>query len=187
MADSGCTTHQIATFVENEFQEQQEKLLAFRARKRANQRRYRAKKSMKSTNVLPVTVVTEQNVFEFNGHVTGYNGNKEKAEQNQQPCNVTALSLSSSYLKEGKSAGTVPLPEDWEPKLAHFQKGKELGFSADQVNDAAEDMRLWAASSNTRRTLRGWDATLHQFLRRDAKEKSKSTAKHHSSKLASII
>ena len=174
---AGCTVHQIAAAIKADAKASQEKeeerKLARLASGRARQRRYMGKlqQNQRTTDANDASVtsvtVSEENMNKINGHVPG-----------TRP----TLSLSSSLKKEESkkergNAGNIPLPEGWEPNPVHFQKGAELGFSAGQVNDAAEDMRLWAVSSNTRRTLRGWDATLHQFLRRNAKEKTKSLAK----------
>ena len=165
LADAGCSLEHIA-IVENALQEE---LASERYKATVKKRRQRAKRALSpGQNSCPRDMSPgHKNLNEINGHVPG-----------TRP----TLSLSSSLKKEESkkergNAGNVPLPEGWEPKPVHFQKGAELGFSAGQVNDAAEDMRLWAVSSNTRRTLRGWDATLHQFLRRNAKEKTKSLAK----------
>ena len=113
----------------------------------------------------------------------------EKAEQNQQPCHVTVTGQPSLFLSlpMSKIARNVPVPEGWKPNSGHYEYGAKLGFNPEQVDDVAEDVRLWGASSNKERTLRGWDATLRQFLKRNAKEKSKSIVSHRSSNLQSIF
>jgi hypothetical protein len=114
---------------------------------------------------------------------------QEKPEQNQQSCGTTVVPQPSLFLSlpMSKIARNVPVPEGWKPNSGHYEYGAKLGFNPEQVDDVAEDVRLWGASSNKERTLRGWDATLRQFLKRNAKEKSKSIVSHRSSNLQSIF
>lgn len=86
-----------------------------------------------------------------------------------------ALTLTSSQqveaVKEGKKvrarkSPTHPLPPDFQPKPSHFAAADRLKIPHSAVNEKAEDMRIWAASSGAVKA--DWDATLHGFLRRDA-------------------
>jgi hypothetical protein len=99
---------------------------------------------------------------------------------------------SNSEGKKGKGLqgkeekrGTLPekkpraglLPDDFQPKPAHFDAARKLGQGEQFVRDKFEDMRIWATANGTRKV--SWDATLHGFIRRDAKQVSNGNGTGH--------
>ncbi len=61
------------------------------------------------------------------------------------------------------------IPPDWQPNAGHLAAGHQLGFSASQVEEQAEDMRLWAQSNQHRAVARksDWNLTFLSWLRRN--------------------
>jgi hypothetical protein len=59
------------------------------------------------------------------------------------------------------------LRKDWHPSENHFLAGHVLGFSADEVDDMAEDMRLWAGSKGE--VKKNWDMAFSGWMRREQK------------------
>lgn len=71
----------------------------------------------------------------------------------------------SKKVTRAKRKPAVPLPDDWQPKPAHFAKARQLGRPEGFVESKAEDLRIWAQSNDARK--QDWDATFHGFIRRD--------------------
>lgn len=56
------------------------------------------------------------------------------------------------------------LPSQWHPSENHFLKARQRGFSAAEVEDMAEDMRIWAGANG--KTKKDWDLAFHGWIRR---------------------
>ena len=67
------------------------------------------------------------------------------------------------------SARAHPLPNDWLPSLDDHRCGAELGFSQVDVDDMAEDLRLWARGSGALK--QDWGATFVSWMRRESRER----------------
>lgn len=74
----------------------------------------------------------------------------------------------SKEVKKEKKPRASLLPADFQPKPAHFEKARELGRDEQFVRAKFEDMRIWATANGVLKV--DWDATLHGFIRRDAKD-----------------
>jgi hypothetical protein len=62
-----------------------------------------------------------------------------------------------------------PLPDDWLPSLDDHLCGAKLGFSQVDVDDMAEDLRLWARGSGALK--HDWGATFVGWMRRESRER----------------
>ena len=93
---------------------------------------------------------------------------KKQASANGQP-KVKHLPepepLATNVAKREKRAH--PLPPDWHPTENHFLEGEELGFSAPEVLEMAEDMRLWAGAKGE--VKKNWDMAFSGWMRREKK------------------
>lgn len=69
-----------------------------------------------------------------------------------------------------------PLSAEFRPKESHFEAAAKLSRDRQYVLDKFEDMRLWATANGIVKI--DWDATLHGFLRRDAKNNEQANGKH---------
>ena len=74
--------------------------------------------------------------------------------------------------KKGSSRGSA-LPGDWQPSPRHFEHGKKLELTDDEVREFAEDMRLWARANANRSVGRkaDWEATFDAWMRRESGRK----------------
>jgi hypothetical protein len=59
------------------------------------------------------------------------------------------------------------LPPGWLPSESHFLEGERLGFSAREVEDMAEDMRLWAGAKGEAK--KNWGMAFSGWIRREKK------------------
>jgi hypothetical protein len=59
------------------------------------------------------------------------------------------------------------LPAHWGPSESHFLQGEKLGFSAAEIQDMAEDMRLWAGAKGE--VKKNWDMAFSGWMRREKK------------------
>jgi hypothetical protein len=93
------------------------------------------------------------------------------------PEHETALSSSpsqNSKNEEGKKERAranrgQAIPPEWFPKSQHYVEGKKHGFDEFQVNEQAEDMRIWARANEHRAVARksDWDLTFSGWMRRN--------------------
>ena len=88
------------------------------------------------------------------------------------------LSQSLSEKKEKKEPSApkkngTRLHEDWKPNEASCARAAAKGFSNSQIEEIAEDLRVWANGKGISR--QNWDATFDGFIRRDAKQRSQHT------------
>jgi hypothetical protein len=79
--------------------------------------------------------------------------------------------------KERESGASAPsrahqIPKDWSPIENHFSQAERLGFGARQVEDMAEDMRIWAGANGSLK--KDWDLTFSGWMRREFKSGHKS-------------
>lgn len=65
------------------------------------------------------------------------------------------------------------LPPDWQPSENHFREGAQLGYSAQEVEDMAEDMRLWAGAKGE--TKKNWGMAFSGWMRREKKRLQRGT------------
>jgi uncharacterized protein YdaU (DUF1376 family) len=78
--------------------------------------------------------------------------------------------------KEEKKEPSAPkkngtrLHEDWKPNEASCARAAAKGFSNSQIEEIAEDLRVWANGKGISR--QNWDATFDGFIRREAKQLS---------------
>ncbi len=98
-------------------------------------------------------------------------GNPPEFQRNDKTAlTLTSLSESkelSEVKKEKKvRARGIAIPADYKPNQKHYEAADRLNLPHSAVDEKCEDMRLWATANGIIRP--GWDATLHQFLRRDA-------------------
>lgn len=72
------------------------------------------------------------------------------------------------------------LPDDWKPNEHHYQLGIDLGRQHHDVDDKAEEVRLWAKSNEHRAIARksNWDAMFTGCLRRDWAKQNGATNGH---------
>jgi hypothetical protein len=56
------------------------------------------------------------------------------------------------------------IPKDWVPVANHFSQAARLGFGARDVENMAEDMRLWAGANGSLK--KDWDLTFSGWMRR---------------------
>lgn len=85
---------------------------------------------------------------------------------------LTSSPQKDSVEKEGKKvrARKSFLSAEFQPKPSHFEAAAKLKYRDPRqaVLDKTEDMKVWAHGKGEQRA--DWDATLHGFLRRDAKQ-----------------
>lgn len=69
-----------------------------------------------------------------------------------------------------RMAGSM-LGPDWLPSNGDREYGRGLGLSEANINDFAEDMRLWAEANANRAIARkaNWSAAFKGWMRREAK------------------
>lgn len=84
-------------------------------------------------------------------------------------------SLDSKEKKERKSRSQnrgQRLPDDWQPNAGHTAAGLKLGFTETQIQEQAQDMRIWAQTNGHRSVARksDWDMTFLGWLRRTARQ-----------------
>jgi len=82
------------------------------------------------------------------------------------------LSIDSSKKvskKVSKKDPKILLPDQWEPSQAHFDHAAKLNLPQEFVLEKAARMRGWSHSTDTKRTLRGWGATLHDWIDKEEK------------------
>lgn len=68
----------------------------------------------------------------------------------------------------------LSLPEDWQPTNLEREYGHGLGLSDTEIDDMAEDMRLWAGANEHRQNARkagmkGWSMAFKGWMRRGIK------------------
>lgn len=85
------------------------------------------------------------------------------------PSKTSEIQERKEEKKERSRAKKSALPDEWTPKLAHYDKAKKQNQSAAFVDQKADDMRNWARSKAVMRA--DWDATFHGFLRPDESQK----------------
>lgn len=70
--------------------------------------------------------------------------------------------------KEKRSSCATRCPPDWKPNDRHYELGHQRGFSREQVDGHAEDMRLWADANAHRPIARklDWNKAFAGWLRR---------------------
>jgi uncharacterized protein YdaU (DUF1376 family) len=76
---------------------------------------------------------------------------------------------SHSHKKEREGAKAPPrtrhqIPKDWAPIENHFSQAARLGFGARDVENMAEDMRIWAGANGSLK--KDWDLTFSGWMRR---------------------
>ena len=71
--------------------------------------------------------------------------------------------------REKRKTGKILLPDSWKPSASHFDLAEKRGLSADQVDEAADEMRSWSLGNGERRT--NWDWVFNNWLRRNADRK----------------
>jgi hypothetical protein len=69
--------------------------------------------------------------------------------------------------KGGKKKG-APLPAAWEPEEEDRTYGRKLGMTEFQIDDAAEEIRLWAGANENRDVARkiNWSKAFKAWMRR---------------------
>ena len=73
---------------------------------------------------------------------------------------------------EGKMAAGSSLPADWLPTNDDREYGHRLALTDSQIDDIAEDMRLWAGANSNRQIARKscWSLAFKGWMRREAKK-----------------
>lgn len=110
--------------------------------------------------------------------VTLVTDNKENQQLNghdQLFIDSSLTSLDSERKKERKSRSQnrgQRLPDDWQPNAGHIAAGLKLGITEAQIQEHAQDMRIWAQTNGHRSVARksDWDMTFLGWLRRTAKQ-----------------
>jgi hypothetical protein len=71
------------------------------------------------------------------------------------------------------------LPDDWRPSREDMTYGLALGLKPPQVNDIAEDMRLWAGANANRAVAHkaNWSMAFKGWMRREVKNGRHGPAK----------
>jgi hypothetical protein len=82
---------------------------------------------------------------------------------------VAVLGIITNMLASKPQKGTV-MPESWFPDGSDVEYGIALGLSEDQIDAAAQNMRLWAGANRNRSVARkaDWGLTFKGWLRREA-------------------
>lgn len=69
------------------------------------------------------------------------------------------------------------LPDDWSPKLTHYDLGKSLGLTAQQVDYEADKFRdYWHAAGGQNARKRDWDRAFNNWVRKAAEYGKRSPA-----------
>ena len=63
------------------------------------------------------------------------------------------------------------LPDNWQPSTKDRQYGRSYGLTDQEIDDCAEDMRLWAQANANRQVARksNWSAAFLGWMRRVAR------------------
>jgi hypothetical protein len=148
MAAAGASVDVILAAVEAELVAEGERVQARRAKDAERQRRKRGRHA-DSTESHPVT----------RSHADG------GAAVTLLLSSSDSVSKQEESKKERKSprARKSLLPDAWNPKPSHYDKGQQHHLAPHAVDQKAEDMRNWAKSKAIMRA--DWDATFHGFLR----------------------
>ena len=99
------------------------------------------------------------------------------------------LSLTDSQkVKKERAIGRV-CPPDFQPKESHYEKGRALNVNNAKVDELCADMKSWSAANSNRAVARksDWDLTLHQWIKRFAAERNKSTEQVWRSGIEGVI
>ncbi len=80
------------------------------------------------------------------------------------------LGIITNMLASKPSHKGTAMQADWVPDESDIAYGLALGLSEDQIDHAAQDMKLWAGANRNRQIARkaDWGLTFKGWLRRDA-------------------
>jgi hypothetical protein len=71
--------------------------------------------------------------------------------------------------REPAHARAMYLPDDWQPKLKHYELGRQLGFTTQQVDyEATKFCDHFASAGGQNARKRNWDQAFNNWLRRAA-------------------
>jgi hypothetical protein len=91
----------------------------------------------------------------------------------EDDASLSSLTKSNLESKEEKKERKRPatIPPDWQPSPRTVAIALGYGFTESEINETAEDLRLWAQSNAHRSVARksDWDATLLTWLRKKRK------------------
>jgi hypothetical protein len=96
-------------------------------------------------------------------------------KRRRSPAAIDQLSLvptvqTTAMQEQGRSGkkGTL-LPDGWSPSPELIRYGENLGLTHQQIEDLAENMRLWAKANGHLAKARklDWEATFKSFMRRE--------------------
>jgi len=76
---------------------------------------------------------------------------------------LTEVYISKEVSKKKKVSKTL-LPEDWVPLEDHFAHAQRRGLDREFVLAKAKRMHSWSHCNDIKRTQRGWNKTLHDWL-----------------------
>jgi hypothetical protein len=69
------------------------------------------------------------------------------------------------------------IPEDWQPKVSHYDLGKRYGLTAQEVENEARIFHdHWLAESGQRARKRNWDRAFNTWLRKSAEYRKRAPA-----------
>lgn len=74
-----------------------------------------------------------------------------------------------------RSKRAARLPDGWKPSDSDREYGRQLGLAPREIDDAAEEMRLWAGGNGAAKA--DWSLTFKGWMRRNVQRRPASTAR----------
>jgi hypothetical protein len=92
-------------------------------------------------------------------------------------------------LESKKRGRGVKLPVEWKPSEGHYAEGAKVRRTREQVDEKAEEMRLWARANGHRAVARklDWDAAFSGWLNRDWGSSNGSKGPAHVAENRSLV
>lgn len=95
---------------------------------------------------------------------------RQTEEVNAIPSLLTDSVIKQDSPKKERNSAGKSLSSEWVPDAADIAYGHKVGLQRSEVDDCAEDMRLWARANANRAVGRkaDWRSTFHGWMRREA-------------------
>lgn len=94
---------------------------------------------------------------------------------------LRTIKIEPSKKEIGRAQRGAALPCDWKPNIFDFEYGKKLGLSNFQIDEMAEDLRLWAGANSNRPVGKkaDWNLAFKGWMRRESKNGKSANSEFH--------